>query len=246
MPIKDLSGQRFGRLTVIPDTFARVQSGKRRATTWDCLCDCGNVTTVHKKNLETGNTSSCGCKFKDTIYAQGVDLTGHKFGRLTVLGGRQNGNVAKKITSTWRCLCRCGNELRVTTLNLRSGNTKSCGCLRDEHNALSMGKMCSDRDVPRSVYLCKHPTKHDHYKIGIALNPRYRERKSNGSLVLLDYVTADVDTAFEVEQQILAKTKHCQVRPSDMERYSGRTEWRQGEDAVRVWHEEASKLAQAA
>lgn len=56
-------------------------------------------------------------------------MQGKSFSRLTVLelAGR---NKHKNII--WRCLCSCGNETYVTTADLRSGNTKSCGCLQKE------------------------------------------------------------------------------------------------------------------
>lgn len=59
---KDLSGQRFGKLTVI----------KRNGTTnngkviWECICDCGNSTKVTTCSLRTGNTRSCGCLYKQS------------------------------------------------------------------------------------------------------------------------------------------------------------------------------------
>ena len=37
----------------------------------------------------------------------------------------------------WRCICDCGNITVVTGINLRSGNTKSCGCLRTKFNDLT-------------------------------------------------------------------------------------------------------------
>ena len=57
-----------------------------------------------------------------------VDLTGQRFNRLVVIHecGRKNGHVA------WLCKCDCGNELVVSSANLRSWNTQSCGCLKPE------------------------------------------------------------------------------------------------------------------
>lgn len=59
-----------------------------------------------------------------------VDLTGQKFGRLTVISeaGRAK-NGAKK----WRCLCDCGNEHFVITGNLLNNSVRSCGCYRKEY-----------------------------------------------------------------------------------------------------------------
>jgi len=55
--MKDLSGQRFGKLTVISKTDAR--SGG--SVVWLCKCDCGNEARVASSNLSSGNTKSCGC-----------------------------------------------------------------------------------------------------------------------------------------------------------------------------------------
>lgn len=59
------------------------------------------------------------------------EIMGQTFGRLTVMrdtGERMNDgrNVI------WECWCDCGGTAFVTTSNLVSGNTKSCGCLRVE------------------------------------------------------------------------------------------------------------------
>ena len=57
-----------------------------------------------------------------------IDLTGMKFGRLIVLNRAENkGNL-----TAWNCICDCGNKTVVTSGNLKTGHTKSCGCYRDE------------------------------------------------------------------------------------------------------------------
>lgn len=59
-----------------------------------------------------------------------INLTGQSFGRLTVIEKatkRCNGQSAM-----WICKCDCGNTIVVRSGDLRSGKTKSCGCLRKE------------------------------------------------------------------------------------------------------------------
>lgn len=53
-----------------------------------------------------------------------IDLTGKKFGKLTVirLSERKNGRI------TWLCECDCGNEKVIRADDLRTGNSKTCGC----------------------------------------------------------------------------------------------------------------------
>lgn len=56
-----------------------------------------------------------------------IDMTGQKFGKLTVVGLADPTNKTK-----WRCKCECGNEVDVFGTNLRRGLTKSCGCSKSE------------------------------------------------------------------------------------------------------------------
>lgn len=57
-----------------------------------------------------------------------VDMTGKTFGLLTVI--RRNGTYAKTTQAAWLCRCQCGKETTVDGNLLRSGNTRSCGCLK--------------------------------------------------------------------------------------------------------------------
>lgn len=56
------------------------------------------------------------------------DLTGEVFARLTVLRQAESKGWQRR----WLLLCSCGQEATATTASLRSGNTKSCGCLKRE------------------------------------------------------------------------------------------------------------------
>lgn len=53
-----------------------------------------------------------------------LDLTGQRFGKLTVTAPA--GNIGDR--TAWFCRCDCGRETVVKTCHLRSGHTKSCGC----------------------------------------------------------------------------------------------------------------------
>lgn len=60
----DLTGQRFGRLTVIRKTDQR----QNQCVVWECLCDCGNVCFVSSDQLMrkgSGKKRSCGCLQKE-------------------------------------------------------------------------------------------------------------------------------------------------------------------------------------
>ena len=59
---RDLSGQTFGKLTVIK-RVEDVIFESRNCVNWKCKCECGNIAYVITTNLVTGNTQSCGfCK----------------------------------------------------------------------------------------------------------------------------------------------------------------------------------------
>lgn len=59
---------------------------------------------------------------------QKIDITGGKFGILTVI----KESTSKKIghAATWECLCDCGKTMYATSNALNSGRTKSCGCAK--------------------------------------------------------------------------------------------------------------------
>lgn len=110
MPFKDRTNIRYGKLVALE------YLGQSK---WKCKCDCGNEKIVSGGHLETGHTKSCGCYRPPRI-----DLTNQRFGRLIAI--EYNGN------SKWKCKCDCGNEVLVETNNLRTGNTKSCGCYQKD------------------------------------------------------------------------------------------------------------------
>lgn len=56
-----------------------------------------------------------------------IDLTGHRYGRLTVLNWHSLSCTNKQM---WLCLCDCGNHKIVASSNLRNRHTASCGCYR--------------------------------------------------------------------------------------------------------------------
>ena len=59
MKLIDVTGQRFGMLTVIDKVYDRRRTPY---TQWLCQCDCGNRVIVPGGRLRDGNTTSCGCK----------------------------------------------------------------------------------------------------------------------------------------------------------------------------------------
>ena len=56
--LRDLTGQKFGRLTAIERVSGNSSNNKVR---WKCKCDCGNEVIVLSNSLLTDHTKSCGC-----------------------------------------------------------------------------------------------------------------------------------------------------------------------------------------
>lgn len=57
-----------------------------------------------------------------------LNLVGNRYGRLLVVSAAENDGR----WTQWLCKCDCGKQVIVKTLNLRSGDTQSCGCLFNE------------------------------------------------------------------------------------------------------------------
>ena len=125
MRLIDLTGQRFGKLFVLERDFEYQKKNNYDKPYWKCVCDCGNIVIVNGKSLRSGATKSCGCLSKEQAKnINFVDITGKRFGKLTVI--QYLGN------SKWSCLCDCGNKTEVIASHLKSGHTTSCGCNRSK------------------------------------------------------------------------------------------------------------------
>ena len=71
----DLTGQRFGRLTVIERAEDYISPQGIKHVRWCCRCDCGNAHTVAGLDLRRGKTISCGCFHNELLSAR---VTSHK------------------------------------------------------------------------------------------------------------------------------------------------------------------------
>ena len=118
---QDLTGQKIGRLTILERAESKIDYRGKPITCWKCQCECGKIIIVRKTNLTSKNSLSCGCVRID-------NLKNKKFGKLTVIKMHEDKSKGIK----WVCKCDCGNETIVYSNFLKSGHTKSCGCLQKE------------------------------------------------------------------------------------------------------------------
>ena len=150
----DLTGKRFGKLTVLYVDSERSKDGK---VYWYCQCDCGSkpksiqsTTLTRKKN----GTKSCGCarnseeakeKAKITRESYPKDITGLKFGRLTVINKTNIKSIRASDNGAylWRCQCDCGQICYYSRYSLISETgVRSCGCLYFDSRKTTWKKYC--------------------------------------------------------------------------------------------------------
>lgn len=117
-----------------------------------------------------------------------IDRTGNVYGRLRVITrGPDHQWPTSRPTPTWICRCACGATVTVDAAHLKTGRTKSCGCLNAEQRTtanLSHGKYgTTENAIWRSmVQRCMNP-KNDAYPLyggrGITVCARWRESFEN-------------------------------------------------------------------
>lgn len=148
MPRKpaDLTGQRYGMLTVVSLTDQRNGYGR---LLYRCRCDCGGERLATRANLERGEITSCGC----LSHRARKDLTGKRFGRLLVLAVESPPDGRRRSTYTWRCRCDCGKIVSVSGNSLTQGGTRSCGCLQRD----AVKSMFVDGTAPCKLVESRHP-----------------------------------------------------------------------------------------
>lgn len=129
----DLTGKTFGRLKVISRAEIPITVKSRWGTYWNCLCECGNIVVVQSGKLISGHTKSCGCYQKDqNSNDKFIDISGKKFGKLTVLS--RNLEQRGDGQTYWDCICDCGNKVTVNGAKLKRFHTSSCGCIKSYGN----------------------------------------------------------------------------------------------------------------
>ena len=121
-PRKDVTGQKFGKLTAIE----WLRGGR-----WRCICDCGNETIIDTRKLLSGHTTSCGCNRYESKNV--VDMIGYEDENIKVL--ERANNIGK--TAAWKCLCKhCGNTFITSGSNIRFGFTQSCRCIHSNNEKI--------------------------------------------------------------------------------------------------------------
>jgi len=178
-----MKGKKFGRLTVL-EMIGEKTLG--RHPKWLCLCDCGKKSTKSATALRHGKNPSCGCAIKE-FQRQKNNLAGQKFGRLLAVSALPESNIKRHIL--WKCICDCGSEHIAVSYDLKSGHTKSCGCLYKESryqniihgHARATGFSPTYVSWYSMITRCKNKnaTNYKHYgEIGVTVCERWLEFKN--------------------------------------------------------------------
>ena len=136
--LKDLTGQRFGKLIVLKQDLEKKSKNKY----WVCQCDCGKIKSIQGSHLISGATQSCGCLHKEKI---SNNLVNQKFGKLTVI--KDSGKRTKNRGIIWECKCDCGKITEVTTNNLKQKITFSCGCLKQSKGEFIIENLLKEHKI---------------------------------------------------------------------------------------------------
>jgi hypothetical protein len=158
MRFKDITGEKFGQLTAV-----KLVTSKGEKPKWECLCVCGKIVIVATSNLRSGNTKSCGC------ITSIKDITGQRFGRLVAIActDKRYRHVSGTVFAIWECQCDCGNIAFISGNSLRTGNTRSCGCLAIE-KATTHGKTRTRtyKSWQAMIQRCYNPKAPNYYLYG--------------------------------------------------------------------------------
>lgn len=142
--LKDLTGQKLGRLQVLYRYYKNTNSG---GSQWVCQCDCGKVKVIRGGALTKKDkpTHSCGCQiYENASKANKKDLTGQRFGQLTVLYDTHKRSNHRVI---WMCKCDCGKMVERISDSLLRGQTFSCGHCNRSIGSIKIEKILKENNI---------------------------------------------------------------------------------------------------
>lgn len=111
----DLTGKRFGRLTVIKRGENKFDSRSKPITCWICKCDCGKTIVARSQNLRNGNSTSCGHCPKNTYDLTGDYGVGYTSNGIKFLFDLEDYNIIKKYN--W-----CADKDKYIVSSVKIGN----------------------------------------------------------------------------------------------------------------------------
>ena len=218
VPVKDLTGQRFGKIRVVD----RAPSGPRWQTRWNCICDCGNTKVMQASNLTTGKSKSCGCGAEENRQ------TCNKQAKLSESQVRskclENGfDYIKGFNGinkpAWFRCHECDNEFQMQAQYAIYGIRQCPQCRTGNHGYL--GEQYFEarphlKDVPCRVYLLKlQSDTEEFWKIGITRRPLdQRIRQMPYKVIESESVETTFYRAYLLEKDLKQAIKRYRYTPT--------------------------------
>ena len=130
MRLIDLTGNRYGRLTVVG------RDNGRKLTYWNCRCDCGNLVSVRGDHLKEGRVHSCGC------YKSEVSTAIHT----------THGDSKSRLYHIYRTmLARCNNRKRYLYSRYGGRGITVCNEWQESYPAFRKWSMDNGYDESKSI-----------------------------------------------------------------------------------------------
>jgi hypothetical protein len=168
MPVKDIVGQSFGRLTVKRKTSER----KHEEVVWLCLCECGKTTRNTGSSLRSGNTTSCGC---------------YKLEKSTKHGQCGRGGKSREFNALDNAVQRCTNPKHPSYYNYGERGIRVCSRWTIP-NGVGMSNFIKDMGLcPKGYELERENNDGDYRKSNCKWITRLRNNNNKRTNVFLTY-----------------------------------------------------------
>ena len=159
MKVDDIIGKQIGMLSVIKEVEPHITPNGTKQRMVLCRCSCGNEKCINAYSITSGETTSCGCYQKSIAGKyRFVDLTGQTINGIYVESRVEDDIVSRK---EWNCICFCSNRFTANGYKLRTGVTRSCGCIEHElksrsKQTITPGMVFDDYEVESLDHVNKH------------------------------------------------------------------------------------------
>lgn len=181
----DLTGNVYGRLTVLGDDGTRTKNSK---VLWLCECSCGKTIHVRADHLKNDSVVSCGCLNEEKKHERFKDLTNTETDNFKIIDKA----YSKNQRVYWNCICKyCGNHIELQSTQIE--RYSSCGC---KQNRSTKERMAEIRN-PESLKTSKPTAKSTTGVRGVYYNKR---KKNYQAFINVDKKTKYLGSSTSLEE----------------------------------------------